>query len=482
MKETPKQTPKVEPQKEAAPKTDEPAKQATQAQSPKSNASQPAPKPAAKPNTPKKPPTEDTMSSPKDKPSPTSSTKEKKSGSGLALFVAILALLIALVVGGGAGWMYQQNMELRQELASQDSELASKLNLSSRSAGQREKQIDSVIKQLKSQKQTNNQIQNSVAMVSEQVSEFDKSLQAISKTDRSDWALAEAEFLLRLANERVFTGGNLANAKGLLKSAEAILVSVDEMGLLPIRQALANDMIILNEAAETDRVGLYMKLEALSGLVAKLSVIDTEAPDEGDKIDVMDAIDGDAPIEKQFEQGFDAALDKLNSYIRIENRSEPVQAVPTPAESVLVQHNLRILINQAQLAVMSSDQALYNKSLEKVESEAARYLSMKDINTRIFLDSVKEYKDIELVGQLPDISRSRQMLKTYLDKRHFLPESAKNAVTGDVSAAKPAAQPKQAKPEVVKPIEAKKGVQANASSLKLTPADGAASAQAAQGE
>lgn len=463
MNETPKQTPSSDTKKAE-----------TKAETPEKKVSQPAAQP--KQNTPKKPSTEDTMSSPKDKSSPKSSTKEKKGGSGLALFVAFIALLLTLALGAGGYWMYQQNMELRQELASQDSELASKLNLTSKTAGQREKQIDSVVKQLNAQKKTNNQIQNSVAMVSEQVSEFDKRLQAISKTDRSDWALAEAEFLLRLANERVFTGGNLANAKGLLKSAEAILVSVDEMGLLPIRQALANDMIILNEAAETDRVGLYMKLEALSGLVAKLSVLDADAPDEGDKIDILDAIDGDAPVEKRLEQGWDAAIDKLNGYIRIENRSEPVQAVPTPAESVLVQHNLRILINQAQLAVMSSDQALYNASLDKVKSEAARYLSMKDINTRIFLDSVKEYKSIQLVGQLPDISRSRQMLKTYLDKRHFLPESAKNT---NVVNTPPVQKPKQIKPEVVKPIEAKKGVQANASSLKLTPAD---SSKAVQGE
>src|SRR5690606_5363670 len=61
-------------------------------------------------------------------------------------------------------------------------------------------------------------------------------LQALSTTTREDWLLAEAEYLLRLANQRILTERQTANALSLMVTADDILKEIDDPDLFVVRK------------------------------------------------------------------------------------------------------------------------------------------------------------------------------------------------------------------------------------------------------
>ena len=71
----------------------------------------------------------------------------------------------------------------------------------------------------------------------------------MSTTNREDWLMAEAEYLLRLANQRVLIERSATSAVGLLESADAIMEQVaaglGDPELFAIRRAIAQDLAAL---------------------------------------------------------------------------------------------------------------------------------------------------------------------------------------------------------------------------------------------
>ena len=64
-------------------------------------------------------------------------------------------------------------------------------------------------------------------VLSEQQAELDR----YSVNDRDDWLLAEAQYLLRMANQRLIMANDVGAAQALLGSADTILLELDDVRL-----------------------------------------------------------------------------------------------------------------------------------------------------------------------------------------------------------------------------------------------------------
>src|SRR5690606_37845313 len=83
--------------------------------------------------------------------------------------------------------------------------------------------------------------QSRLAEVQLQLSHQAQRLRALSETTREDWLLAEAEYLLRLASQRILTERQTSNAITLMETADGILRDLDDSDLFAVRKALAAD-------------------------------------------------------------------------------------------------------------------------------------------------------------------------------------------------------------------------------------------------
>ncbi len=330
----------------------------------------------------------------------------KKPGSGTALwrtFLLVAVLITAVTAAGWLGWA-----EWHQRLADTE-DFKARLTSLEESTSAIEKQFRRIEKR---ESQRGEQMLEVLSSVQLRLNNHGKRLAELGSTTRSDWLLAEAAYLTRLANQRLQTERSTKNPLALLQNVDVILKQLDDTELLPVRRAVAADITALQLAGEVDSTGLYLELGALVDSVAKLPVLQsaTESALEPKPPETM--TDQQPRLEGLLED-FMTALSQL---IRVSQRSQPVEPLLQANEEAIVRQNLRLMLEQAQSAVMREEQAVYSQSLEKAQRWLARYFQLNPSAT-VIQARLAHLSDRNIVQQLPNISASLQAVETLIALR-----------------------------------------------------------------
>lgn len=346
--------------------------------------------------------------------------QKKSSGSGsLVKAILILILLLLLAVAGGAGWWFYQLQQqepvvntVQQNLESQQQEIK-----------RLEQRLDNERRERQSQQQSQAALNQSISDIQLNINSHARRLRELSTTSRSDWLLAEAEYLIRLANQRLITERNTKNATSLLVTADGILRDLDEVDLLPVRKALAKSITALRSARMVDREGLYLQLSALSEQLVNLPLMAPEL-DEEESSDIETEVietDENGSISEQWRvrlyQSFNSALESASDLIRVRRRDAPLEPLPSVEEDQQLRHNLAILLEQAQMALLREEQAIYQASLEKAQAWLNNYFELNESAIPL-VEQLALLEQENVVQQLPDISEGLEVLRDYIDSWH----------------------------------------------------------------
>jgi uroporphyrin-3 C-methyltransferase len=340
-----------------------------------------------------------------------SKVQEKSSGPGWMALGFVLAIALAGALAAAYLWQFsgqqQQSLQASVEAAIQrvDSEVDQARAL--------QRQIDQQ-KLLAAQSEKN--LRAEITVLQGSLARQQQRMQSLSTTDRNDWLLAEVEYLIRLANQRILMGEDVASASKLLRAADEIIREMDDSGLYPVRKVIAEDIAALNTAAKLDVEGLYLQLAAVAKQAALLRLyqrpefetVSVELEQAGDWQQTMGA-------------GFAAAWQKLSAYIKIHKRDEKYQRSLAPEYEAAVRQNVQLMFEQAQLALLSGNQKFYSDSLARVGQWLREYYTLDIDATATVIASVDDLQKQSIVTVMPDISRSLRDLKTYLETVHSLP-------------------------------------------------------------
>ena len=231
----------------------------------------------------------------------------------------------------------------------------------------------------------------------------------LGSTTRSDWLLAEAVYLSRLASQRLQTERTVKNPLALLENVDLILKELDDGDLLSARRALAEDITALRLVKDVDRQGIYLELQALAKNIETLSLMDIPTQ-------MVSQVDSTAPEEsdrENFDKGF---FSDIRSLVRVTQRTNPIEPVLQPAESALVKFNLRMMLEQAQMALMREEQIIFESSLSKAESYLARFFQ-SNVSAQTVSNRLQILRQMPVQQQLPAISRTMEAMETLLVTR-----------------------------------------------------------------
>jgi uroporphyrin-3 C-methyltransferase len=241
-------------------------------------------------------------------------------------------------------------------------------------------------------------------------------------TGRTDWLLAEAEYLLRLANQRLYMEKDYNGALVILKAADAVLVETKETALFPVRKAIAQEIVQLESVGKVDRTGLFLKLEALINQIEKLDqnlffkdspLLEETRPETNALPATVDA--SEVPQPTNWRNRMSVALERLERYFVIRHRDDPVEPLLAPEQIYYLQQNLRLMLEQAELALLDRNQALYERSLDKAERWIAQYFLTNDAVTRAMINNLATLKTERIDPELPDIGNSLRLLKGLME-------------------------------------------------------------------
>ncbi len=346
---------------------------------------------------------------------PTSKQHEKAQGasSKLALALTIFSLVVAIIGLGLAGYLFQQYEQQQQLLQQNRADMAGAIQR----VDEQRNDNRALQRQLDQQTATHAKqladLQNSIDVQQRQISSQQSRIQSMSTTDRNDWLLAEAEYLLRLANQRLLMGKEVNGALDLLKATDDIFRELDDSGLYAVRQALAEDMAALRAVGQFDLEGLYLQLGALANQADQLVLFEPPVFSPEPK-----EITSEGDWQQRLQAGFTAAWEKLKSYIRITSREDIYQPMLAPEYETAVRQNVRLMFEQAQMAALSGKQKLYTMSLDKARSWLNEYYTLDKQAALSVIASIDELSAETVEVVLPDISGSLRALKTYMETIH----------------------------------------------------------------
>ncbi len=252
-----------------------------------------------------------------------------------------------------------------------------------------------------------------VADLQLQLNSQQQRLRQLSTTSREDWLLAEAEYLLRLASQRLVTEGQTGNAVALMTAADAILRELDDPGLFAVRQALARDITRLRGAGVVDREGIYVQLDALIASVPDLRVPLVE--EEGPAVEV--APEEAATWYQRLGDNAWRALSRMSGIVRVERLDVPAAPPLLPSEQALLQLSVRTLLEQAQLALMRGEQHIYTASLTRARNSIAASFPGSDM-AEVFDEQLAQLASLQVTRPVPDVAASIVALQDYIALWH----------------------------------------------------------------
>ncbi|MDX1453058.1 MAG: uroporphyrinogen-III C-methyltransferase [Oleiphilaceae bacterium] len=337
---------------------------------------------------------------------PSPATAPPRKTSKLGILVAILLLITMLTLAALSFYFWSA-------LQQQDTKLA----LGSDYKRVIEQRMDSLERNLLRLNETQTARQAATQKALEELaqrSEYtSQQLLELNASSRSDWLLAEAEYLLRLANQRLNIERDVRGAEAILIAADKVLSEVDDPGLLPVRVKLAEDIFALQSIKSLDRDGLYSRLDAaIAGL---------QSLDDNSLLDAsLKPLIADEPSTEATEQDTWSAFGRqllrdLKQAFVIRRLDRPVEPLLAPEQSYYLRQNLRLMLEQASLALLEGKQEAYHRNLEKADDWLNRYFDGSHGRVVALRESIG-YLQLQRIEQsLPDISGSLKLLKNKLE-------------------------------------------------------------------
>lgn len=235
-------------------------------------------------------------------------------------------------------------------------------------------------------------------------------LEAGNRT-RTDWLLAEAEYLLRVANQRLLIEKDIKGAASALQAADDVLAESDDIGVYPVRQQLAREMLALKSIVAVDRTGLYLQLEAVIDSIHQLTNQALIHENASGFMLSADASDVDASEPSMAVRAWQSFTRTLKQVVVVRRLDEQVKPLLSPDQSAYARLNLQLMLEEAELAVLRGNQALYQKSLEKARTTVQEWYNADNARVGAMADTLGELASRNVDPELPDISRSLGLLK-----------------------------------------------------------------------
>ena len=265
---------------------------------------------------------------------------------------------------------------------------------------------------------------------------------------RGDWLIADAEYLLSVANERLHLIGDVNTTREALEAADQRLRESGDGGIFNVREELAKEIAVIKSVIVPDIVGMYASIQTLQDRVDKLVLL---LPYTGKALA--------APAEKKEQsnkttedQGLlDSAMNQLGGIVTIRHTEHEVKEVITPEEAQFIREQLRVKLEMVKISLVQHNEALFQSSLTDAKKWTEKHFTRNtDVNN--FIAELDRFKTIKIRSQFPDISLSLKMLRDLTKLRIETDKAMQPAETvAPVESIKP--------PETVAPTEAKPAAQ-----------------------
>jgi uroporphyrin-3 C-methyltransferase len=371
--------------------------------------------------------------------------KPASSGKG----IAVLAFILALAAAGLSGWQWWQEslmdpgvttqkesidrlQEDQKQLAASVASLKSQLDSFespietddfARHAG-RLKVIENQLRGIKGQsgedKASISAVQGSVRSLEQRLSATESGLVSVAASSQNssvELDIAEIDFLLRIANERLQLFSDPSAADLALQAADVQMEALNDPMFLSVRQRIATARQALAAVPSIDRVELSARVSALQSKIDGL-------PFHGEVEEQPESeLSADAGWWESFKH-------TMSSLVTVRRRVPEEQSLLSLEDKDYLRQGLWLQLESARLALMRNDTNVYMGSLGRVDDTVAQFFENESPEVQALLLETAALKQVNIAPEMPDVSGPWTQLRQLRDSRRLL-QSAAPVESGD---------------------------------------------------
>lgn len=339
----------------------------------------------------------------------------KKNGSALS----VLAILIALGLGGSGYYFGQQQVdEMQQKLTALQTQLQQKNTAEPVNLPSFEAEKTQLAKLAEFSQVASDQISalnQELAAKEQQLSALQQQVQRLANQSKAeqpnDWLLTEADFLLNNALRKLVLDNDVDTSVSLLKVASETLSKVAMPQVATVRSAINADLKKLLSLNNVDQNAIMQELSQLANDVDELNVLNVNFDEDPNTDKLTDSLeDWKSNAEK-------SAVSFLNHFIRITPKKADNKALLAPNQDIYLRENIRLRLQIAILAVPRQQDDLYKQSLETVASWVRTYFDTSTEVAQNFLKKLDELTEQSIYVDVPTQLSSLNALDKLLNKQ-----------------------------------------------------------------
>jgi len=321
------------------------------------------------------------------------------------LLPLILVVVVLSVVGAGSYYGYQLYLKQQARMDSITAEIMTlKSQLAASDDSQKLAQLESAVQRASSD----------IAQLPEfkrRIDTLEESVQAshdlVNRAQR-DWVIAEVDYLIRIANQRLRLMRDYNGAVAALQSADQRLRELADPSLMPVREALADDVQTLKDFDRPDLIGIALRLDRL---ISHLKPLPLDVP-------ALDAEAVPPKTEKEQPSGLTGMLSTawqtLSERVTVRHYAEGVEALPDEEGEMLLHQILRLRLEAARVDVLRQDDHDYHLQLQSALDMLDRYYQ-KEQSVALRAE-IAELNAVNLRPTLPDITRPLKQLQRLVNR------------------------------------------------------------------
>ena len=310
---------------------------------------------------------------------------QQKSSGGRG--IATGALVLSLIALGASGFLFvqgqnvlkQQEMRIGQDLnkaALGNSENAALLQSTLAKQAELDAQLSKILQNESDTAQTLDGIHRAYAELLK---------------GRVNWLVDEIEVTLNTASQQLLLSGNVPVATAVLENVEQRLSRFEQPELLPIKQAISQDLAALKNRPYLNVSATALRLDRLESAVDSLPLLVDST---------MNAQNAEpAPTSKAgsfWTRAWDNTSELVKSMVEV-RKLDNNDAMLIGSEQVFyLRENLRMRLLDARLALLQHNSEVYQNDLAAIEETVKRYFDVQSPNTQTWLKEVGELKSVEI--------------------------------------------------------------------------------------
>jgi uncharacterized protein HemX len=266
-------------------------------------------------------------------------------------------------------------------------------------------------------------------------SELEQAIQHIQRQmnkTRGDLMIADAEYLLSIANQKLHLVGDVKTVLAAMEAADQRLHDSGDPGVFKVREALAEEINLLKGLNPPDVVGASAKLLALEAKVKEIPLFlphSERAKEQHEPAkESQPAAEGEGDL-------LGSTLKDLQGLVTVRRTDRPVQAILLPEEVEALRQVLLLKLEMARAALLRGDDVLYKTNLESAQSWLHEHFDHEAAFTRGVAEDINALQTLQIRVPFPDIGKSLSLLRN-IEKLRLEAEKAEG---GEGSTVKPEA-------------------------------------------